>query len=366
MTSLNAEASCKPLLDTFKSDTDVNNTLTVSCEQSGLHFDSSTSFASHMKTHATEKLFPCMFCSLTFSYMANLKEHIRVHTGEKPFSCEYCQKSFKRSGHLTRHLQIHMRDSGKPFAMSAVMAEWVDVSAGKPLFRCKFCEKQFVKISGFTDHVHSHAVNQRCTFGCCQVSCHHVNQINQLLEEIARQSNDNNAAVCESLDSGTVVQHGSKVYSQEIVEQNQTEACSEYGEQFNGSNHRQKLYSDEKHRTMTFSSPDSAQNIDNRPFICGECNIRFMSSASLITHMRMHTGEKTLECLVCGAQFEHEIALQHHQSQVHPRSDESLVEAASVCGDTCIFTEAGRHDTGILFFLCAFILTLSYSLYCVR
>lgn len=62
------------------------------------------------RTHAGEKLFPCLECGRAFSESSSRAQHRRIHRGERPFACTECTQSWT----LAKHLRAHMDE--RPYA----------------------------------------------------------------------------------------------------------------------------------------------------------------------------------------------------------------------------------------------------------
>lgn len=60
--------------------------------------------AAHIRTHTTQKTYPCTECPYIADRLSNLKTHFRRHTGEKPYRCFVCEKTFTL--HQTLHAHI--------------------------------------------------------------------------------------------------------------------------------------------------------------------------------------------------------------------------------------------------------------------
>ncbi|XP_073842403.1 zinc finger protein 711 [Musca autumnalis] len=77
-----------------------------------------------------------------------------------------------------------------------------------------------------------------------------------------------------------------------------------------------------------------------KPFICNVCGKKTARKASLIIHMRQHTGEKPLHCKICKFSTRDPSVLHKHQMR-HNREKVKL--KCSLCDFSCIQANAYKH-----------------------
>ena len=63
----------------------------------------------HMRTHTSERLYPCTVCHASFNQIDHLALHMLIHNQDNLYQCTVCKQTFKDNNELTLHMQIHLQ-----------------------------------------------------------------------------------------------------------------------------------------------------------------------------------------------------------------------------------------------------------------
>ncbi|XP_013195035.2 RE1-silencing transcription factor isoform X4 [Amyelois transitella] len=102
-----------------------------------------------------------------FSSVSKLTRHVRSHASERGYPCKYCDKSFLKSHHYTRHLRVKHREAVRsprgPFGQTNH-------------YRCEQCEDTFTSQDELIYHSAIHAT-QNLTCPLCQEKFENVDDV---------------------------------------------------------------------------------------------------------------------------------------------------------------------------------------------
>uniref|UniRef100_A0A672QF10 C2H2-type domain-containing protein n=1 Tax=Sinocyclocheilus grahami TaxID=75366 RepID=A0A672QF10_SINGR len=333
------------------------------CKYCGKAFTGLSNVVTHQRVHTGERPFKCDTCGKLFTEAGNLKKHQRVHTGEKPFICPRCGKRFRywlalhpASRHGVARLElseaVHERSTvvvrRHPERKVVRLADCVTVVKLPPhaeacpgenmaafcvetedkklvfaaekeiprekLFACTYCGKVFNRPKKVVIHQRIHTGEK--PFKC--------NTCGKFFSEAG------------NLRKHQKVHTGERPYS-----------CSQCGQTFawirNLKNHQQNIIhpntcliqTETAIRTNPSYLPQIMSNLTQpgaslaglqlpkhmekgrrKSYVCKYCGKAFTGLSNVVTHQRVHTGERPFKCDTCGKLFTEAGNLKKHQ-RVH-------------------------------------------------
>lgn len=117
----------------------------------------------HLKIeHLIERQVECDLCKRTFKSLGYLNNHLRSHNSEKPFPCTYCERAFKRKHNMIAHTQItHLGLNATTY--ESMLSASMNKKQKVKLFTCAFCQEKFKLKMVYQNHVKIHLKKRALT-----------------------------------------------------------------------------------------------------------------------------------------------------------------------------------------------------------
>lgn len=189
--------------------------------------------------------------------------------------CFDCGKVFVYSGYLKTHMRTHCDDRphvchicDMKFAQAGNLASHMRTHTGEKPYQCEICSKLFSTSSNLKAHKRTHS--EQRDYACQECSMRFKSPI--------------------ELKSHRSTHSGIRKFRCDLCDK------AFYKVAYLNVHIRTAHQSVKRHR-------------------CTECGKQFSNTSNLISHCRIHTGEKPFECVACGARFNQSSALARHSKR---------------------------------------------------
>ncbi|XP_050518877.1 zinc finger protein ZFP2-like [Diabrotica virgifera virgifera] len=315
----------------------------------------------------------CPVCLRTYAHMDSYRAHVALKHKPKDHNCDTCKRTFPDDFYLSRHNATHNED---PELYECVICKKFQTKNAKNLYEhitkehvkeemyCKECDKTFLSKTWFEDHKIFHVeINEIDMYKCSR--CKSTFTTNYSLMEHVQEAHikykcgqcDVTFPYKQNLDEHNRHLH---VTAEELL-------CNECGKTFTNVKYlrrHEKTHKPEKYvcyicgkilvnkpgfklhmRVHTGEKPYKCNfcnkafrqssvcnthkkrihgespypgmiRMIEKPYSCSQCKKSFFNTASLMIHMRVHTGEKPYSCSMCKKAFSYASSFKIHM-QTH-------------------------------------------------
>lgn len=222
--------------------------------------------------------FPCEYCPRRFKNQTQLKLHTRLHTGEKPFGCASCDERFIRRDYLKRHLT---KCTGKREGAKVL---------------CDRCGGLF-SLEALETHLTSCTISLNSTD--CPASISSISSSSKIKMFSCFKCNDH-FLLFSQLQQHISIKHRYELQSG-ILDHKRLSNNLHIKEEPVDENYAENLPSSCQ-INVNHGHENTAEERE-KPFVCEQCNMRFITNAGLGMHMRTHTAMYPLSCKKCNKGF---------------------------------------------------------------
>ncbi len=284
---------------------------------------SSKHLAHHIKGHGTPNNCLCRTCGKSFKTFKNLKKHEVTHTEDRTFMCSKCGKLLKTSTGLQSHMVIHSghkpfvcTECGKMFARAPELTRHMYIHTGIYPFKCQACDQKFTKKAEWKRHERwMHTANRDRPIKCevCGMGFLRTYHLN-------RHMNTHTGAKLYRCH------HCGNRYSQvSNLNKHIKNAHSPDGEEGQFPKKKHCPICDKSVGELSYHMKI---HTGDRSHQCDICGHRFLRPVDLTMHMRSHTGERPHKCPDCELTYKRSNHLLDHRRRVHghPPSKRQLAQ----------------------------------------
>ncbi|KAG5844552.1 hypothetical protein ANANG_G00163700 [Anguilla anguilla] len=132
----------------------------LTCHVCDKGFLNSAALEAHMRLHADQKTYSCLFCAESFDRLDLLKEHVAVHLVDGRFSCPSCKKRFADFIQVKKHVRsfhsektFQCTECDKAFCRPDKLRLHMLRHSDRKDFLCSTCGKQFKRKDKLREHM---------------------------------------------------------------------------------------------------------------------------------------------------------------------------------------------------------------------
>ncbi|XP_047993193.1 zinc finger protein 62 homolog isoform X1 [Leguminivora glycinivorella] len=251
------------------------------CDMCGKNFRGRVGLGMHVRVaHRVARRHACVECGAAFPHHYLLLAHRRAHAAAgAALACALCGRSFRSHYKYAAHLNTHLRERLHPcpvclqrFPLLSHLSRHADKHTRDDIFSCTHCDETYRLLIHLKRH-NEREHEQREEFPCYVCS--------KILT-----SNEDFLAHVRTHDNAM---HECAFCHKKFTDALQWEAHS--------AEHVDKI---------------SRDRAIDKPYCCEYCKKSFEYKSVLITHIRMHTGERPYECPKCKKKLKTRSALSEH------------------------------------------------------
>ncbi len=248
----------------------------------------------------------CKVCYLTFTSTYSLAAHMKCHSSETPFTCNICNHQSKGKNYMWQHLRKHMlADSFSctaceiHFSDKENLDEHMSTHIDADPIKCGDCGKEFVYMAHLRLHQIIHA---KQTMGMAKITQRVTAEENKMIK-----SNQDKEIMDLDEEETASQRTVADPYEDDDDDDDEEEEEEEEGMSSTGSRQHidtKGVPTNTARQVSYYTSKSMAhKDKDVKPYICKVCGMAVRYYNNLISHMRLHTTDRSQMCPICKKTF---------------------------------------------------------------